>query len=147
MFKVVICIGNIVIKYQYTWLLVLWFLSSDLINVSRESSGEERVAINQVGVALLYHLANKMNDDCRHYPPTRQFFTSCIEILGQVTLSLSAIMPVICDDMNSCLEEVYVDDDSYDNEVCLVMIMMILIIIIIIINITKTKTKTIKVVM
>lgn len=24
-----------------------------------------------------------MNDDCRHYPPTRQFFTSCIEILGQ----------------------------------------------------------------
>eukprot|EP00057_Strongylocentrotus_purpuratus_P029333 XP_011683807.1 PREDICTED: ectopic P granules protein 5 homolog [Strongylocentrotus purpuratus] len=56
---------------------------TDLINVSRESMGEERVAINQVGVALLYHLANKMNDDCRHYPPTRQFFTSCIEILGQ----------------------------------------------------------------
>ncbi|XP_041457856.1 ectopic P granules protein 5 homolog isoform X2 [Lytechinus variegatus] len=56
---------------------------TDLINKSRLSTGEEKVTHNQVGVALLYHLANKMNDDCRHYPPTRQFFTSCIEILGQ----------------------------------------------------------------
>nr|XP_054752427.1 ectopic P granules protein 5 homolog [Lytechinus pictus] len=56
---------------------------TDLINKSRSSTGEEKMTHNQVGVALLYHLANKMNDDCRHYPPTRQFFTSCIEILGQ----------------------------------------------------------------
>ncbi|XP_071496292.1 ectopic P granules protein 5 homolog [Diadema antillarum] len=56
---------------------------TNLINFSRAASDGEREASKQVGVAFLYHLANRMNDDCRHYPPTRQFFTSCIEILGQ----------------------------------------------------------------
>ena len=80
------------ILYNCFWPF-LW-ISRDLINKTRAASDEEKDAHNQVGVALLYHLANQMNDNCRHYPPTRQFFTSCIEILGQVRICSACITSV-----------------------------------------------------
>ncbi|XP_022106571.1 ectopic P granules protein 5 homolog isoform X2 [Acanthaster planci] len=58
---------------------------TDLIHFSRAraDSPAEFEAAKQTGVSLLYHLGNQMSESARHYPPTRQFFSSCIEILGQ----------------------------------------------------------------
>ena len=38
----------------------------------------------QMACQLFFRLASLVNDDVNAYPPTRQFFASCIEILGQV---------------------------------------------------------------
>ena len=39
----------------------------------------------EVGTTLFYHLSAYVSEDTKIYPPTRQFFSSCIEILGQVS--------------------------------------------------------------
>ncbi|XP_070546998.1 ectopic P granules protein 5 homolog isoform X2 [Ptychodera flava] len=56
-----------------------------LITCVRGKTVEEKqsLAAHQSGVELFYTLAAKSDDDIRHYPPTRQFFSSCLEILGQ----------------------------------------------------------------
>ncbi|XP_077996830.1 ectopic P granules protein 5 homolog [Glandiceps talaboti] len=56
-----------------------------LIQSVRGKSVEERQRLpaQQTGVELFYNLAAESDDDIRHYPPTRQFFSSCLEILGQ----------------------------------------------------------------
>ncbi|XP_060677815.1 ectopic P granules protein 5 homolog [Hemiscyllium ocellatum] len=41
----------------------------------------------KVGIALFYEIVSFVCDETQRHPPTRQFFTSCIEILGQVFLS------------------------------------------------------------
>lgn len=41
-------------------------------------------AIQNVGVAAFYHVVSFVCEDTQRYPPTRQFFSSCIEVLGQV---------------------------------------------------------------
>ena len=43
------------------------------------------MAVTEAGIALFYHVTTFMNDETKFYPPTRQFFSSCIEILGQVS--------------------------------------------------------------
>ncbi|XP_051865986.1 ectopic P granules protein 5 homolog isoform X2 [Pristis pectinata] len=40
----------------------------------------------KVGIALFYEIVSFVCDETQRHPPTRQFFTSCIEILGQVFL-------------------------------------------------------------
>ena len=37
-----------------------------------------------VGTAMFYYLSSYISEDTKYYPPTRQFFSSCIEVLGQV---------------------------------------------------------------
>ncbi|XP_005232012.2 ectopic P granules protein 5 homolog [Falco peregrinus] len=44
-------------------------------------------AIKKVGISLFFMLAEYVCDETQRNPPTRQFFTSCIEILGQVFIS------------------------------------------------------------
>ncbi|XP_071788389.1 ectopic P granules protein 5 homolog isoform X2 [Asterias amurensis] len=58
---------------------------TDLIHFTRALSDNtaEFEAAKQTGISLLYHLGQQMKESARHYPPTRQFFSSCIEILGQ----------------------------------------------------------------
>ncbi|XP_033099652.1 ectopic P granules protein 5 homolog isoform X3 [Anneissia japonica] len=56
---------------------------TDLINFNRASQGEEYEKSKKTGIDLFYYFANRTTEDVRHYPPTRQFFSSCIEILGQ----------------------------------------------------------------
>ncbi|XP_059504787.1 ectopic P granules protein 5 homolog isoform X2 [Stegostoma tigrinum] len=41
----------------------------------------------KVGIALFYEIVSFVCDETQQHPPTRQFFTSCIEILGQIFLS------------------------------------------------------------
>nr|XP_004656875.2 ectopic P granules protein 5 homolog isoform X2 [Jaculus jaculus] len=41
----------------------------------------------QVGISLFFTVVDYVSDETQRHPPTRQFFTSCIEILGQVFIS------------------------------------------------------------
>ncbi|XP_010074007.1 PREDICTED: ectopic P granules protein 5 homolog, partial [Pterocles gutturalis] len=44
-------------------------------------------AIKKVGISLFFTLVEYVCDETQRNPPTRQFFTSCIEVLGQVFIS------------------------------------------------------------
>lgn len=41
-------------------------------------------ATQKVGIAAFYQVVSFVCEDTQRHPPTRQFFSSCIEILGQV---------------------------------------------------------------
>ncbi|KFO18173.1 Ectopic P granules protein 5 like protein [Fukomys damarensis] len=43
--------------------------------------------IQKVGIGLFFTVVEYVSDETQRHPPTRQFFTSCIEILGQVFIS------------------------------------------------------------
>jgi hypothetical protein len=42
--------------------------------------------VQKVGISLFFTVVDYVSDETQRHPPTRQFFTSCIEILGQVRL-------------------------------------------------------------
>lgn len=44
---------------------------------------ESAAKLRDVGVNLFYHMCGLLDSDTELYPPTRQFLTSCVEILGQ----------------------------------------------------------------
>lgn len=39
----------------------------------------------EMGVELFYFILTLVNEESNAYPPTRQFFTQCLERLGQVS--------------------------------------------------------------
>ncbi|XP_035295936.1 ectopic P granules protein 5 homolog isoform X4 [Cricetulus griseus] len=41
----------------------------------------------KIGISLFFTVVDYVSDETQRHPPTRQFFTSCIEILGQVFIS------------------------------------------------------------
>lgn len=43
-----------------------------------------REILADVACALFFHLAIKVTEETNFYPPTKQFFAFCVEILGQV---------------------------------------------------------------
>lgn len=43
--------------------------------------------VQKVGISLFFTVVDYVSEETQRHPPTRQFFTSCIEILGQVRLS------------------------------------------------------------
>ena len=61
-----------------------------LINLSKSSSDTATRAMTvSVGSALFYAVTTYVSQETKFYPPTRQFFSFCIEMLGQVWLSSS----------------------------------------------------------
>lgn len=62
----------------------------DMINralirmVHMSASDITKQAAIEAGTSLFYHMAQLITEDLKNYPPTRQFFAACIEILGQV---------------------------------------------------------------
>ncbi|CAH1257809.1 EPG5 [Branchiostoma lanceolatum] len=60
-------------------------LITDLVNhsYSQQQEGTARQDTREVGTSLFYKLVRCVDEDNRQYPPTRQFFSSCIETLGQ----------------------------------------------------------------
>lgn len=40
--------------------------------------------MQKVGITAFYQIVSLISEDTQRHPPTRQFFTSCVEILGQV---------------------------------------------------------------
>uniref|UniRef100_A0AAV2MR95 Ectopic P granules protein 5 homolog n=1 Tax=Knipowitschia caucasica TaxID=637954 RepID=A0AAV2MR95_KNICA len=47
-------------------------------------------AVQQVGVATFYQVVSFVCEDTLRHPPTRQFFSSCVEVLGQVFIQDNA---------------------------------------------------------
>lgn len=47
-------------------------------------------AVQQVGVATFYQVVSFVCEDTLRHPPTRQYFSSCVEILGQVFIQANA---------------------------------------------------------
>ncbi|XP_076768507.1 ectopic P granules protein 5 homolog isoform X1 [Arvicanthis niloticus] len=43
--------------------------------------------VQKIGISLFFTVVDHVSDETQRHPPTRQFFTSCIEILGQVFIS------------------------------------------------------------
>ncbi|XP_021070001.1 ectopic P granules protein 5 homolog [Mus pahari] len=43
--------------------------------------------VQKIGIGLFFTVVDHVSDETQRHPPTRQFFTSCIEILGQVFIS------------------------------------------------------------
>ncbi|EDL09441.1 mCG125522, isoform CRA_c [Mus musculus] len=43
--------------------------------------------VQKLGISLFFTVVDHVSDETQRHPPTRQFFTSCIEILGQVFVS------------------------------------------------------------
>ncbi|XP_063151942.1 ectopic P granules protein 5 homolog [Candoia aspera] len=43
--------------------------------------------IQRIGISLFFAIVEYVCDETQRHPPTRQFFTSCIEILGQVFIA------------------------------------------------------------
>ncbi|KAL7839536.1 hypothetical protein SRHO_G00261940 [Serrasalmus rhombeus] len=41
-------------------------------------------AVQKLGIVAFYHIVSFVCEDTQRHPPTRQFITSCVEILGQV---------------------------------------------------------------
>jgi len=59
-----------------------------LINLSKTASdAATRSATVAVGSALFYAITTYVSQETKFYPPTRQFFSFCIEMLGQVWYS------------------------------------------------------------
>ncbi|XP_078589485.1 ectopic P granules protein 5 homolog [Branchiostoma floridae x Branchiostoma japonicum] len=60
-------------------------LITDLVNhsYSQHEEGHARLDTKEAGTSLFYKLVRCVDEDNRQYPPTRQFFSSCIETLGQ----------------------------------------------------------------
>lgn len=52
------------------------------LKVATKSVSTKKTTVN-VGITLFYHVATFISENTKYYPPTRQFFSSCIEILGQ----------------------------------------------------------------
>ena len=56
-----------------------------LIRLSQSTSDpDRRAALNEVACTLFFHLTVQVCEETNFYPPTKQFFASCVEILGQV---------------------------------------------------------------
>ncbi|ESO91450.1 hypothetical protein LOTGIDRAFT_228859, partial [Lottia gigantea] len=59
-----------------------------LIKLTQATTTETKVSLLfDIANTLFYHLATVITQETDFYPPTKQFFTSCIEILGQEFIS------------------------------------------------------------
>ncbi|KAL8604118.1 hypothetical protein ACOMHN_047330 [Nucella lapillus] len=66
-----------------------------LIKLSQQTGDADRRAVlNDVACTLFFHLTQQVCHDTNFYPPTRQFFAFCVEILGQEFVSRSASQPL-----------------------------------------------------
>lgn len=55
-----------------------------LIKLTRACTEEDKLEqLHNTGCAIFYYLANMVTNETNFYPPTRQFFASCLDILGQ----------------------------------------------------------------
>ena len=67
---------------------------SALIKLVKNTSTEKnRTAAVEVAISLFYHLSSLVSEDTKYYPPTRQFFSACIEMLGQVRSEMGPVSP------------------------------------------------------
>ncbi|XP_060080983.1 ectopic P granules protein 5 homolog [Ylistrum balloti] len=62
-----------------------------LVKLSRSCTDDARLSYyNDVACSLFFHLAESFNHDIQFYPPTRQFFSSCMDLLGKEFIQQNA---------------------------------------------------------
>lgn len=68
-----------------------------LIKLTRACTDEDKLEqLHNTGCSIFYYLANMVTNETNFYPPTRQFFASCLDILGQEFLQqIPAQCPVL----------------------------------------------------
>ncbi|XP_021361330.1 ectopic P granules protein 5 homolog [Mizuhopecten yessoensis] len=55
-----------------------------LVKLSRSCTDDALLShYNDVACSLFFHVAESFNDDIQFYPPTKQFFSSCMDLLGK----------------------------------------------------------------
>lgn len=69
-----ICVAVVHVENALTLLVKLFRTCTDDVKVSK---------FNDIACTLFYQLAESINDDIQFYPPTRQFYSSCIDLLGR----------------------------------------------------------------
>jgi len=84
--KVSVCIAH---HWSAALALRCWCVTavvcSRLINLNKSSSdAATRAATATIGSAVFYAVTTYVSHETKFYPPTRQFFSFCIEMLGQV---------------------------------------------------------------
>lgn len=69
-----------------------------LVNVFRALvnlyKAQKSSAVQHVGVAAFYQVVSFVCEDTLRHPPTRQYLSSCVEILGQVRNTTHANTPI-----------------------------------------------------
>lgn len=60
---------------------IMFYMHSALVNMYK---AEKSPALQHVGVSAFYLVVFYVCEDTLRHPPTRQYLSSCVEILGQV---------------------------------------------------------------
>lgn len=60
---------------------IMFYMHSALVNMYK---AEKSPALQHVGVSAFYLVVSYVCEDTLRHPPTRQYLSSCVEILGQV---------------------------------------------------------------
>lgn len=77
-----------------------FYILRSLVNMYK---AQKSPAVHHVGVSAFYQVVSYVCEDTLRHPPTRQYLSSCVEILGQVrthtqssTRFVSNIVEVSC---------------------------------------------------
>lgn len=66
----------------------MFYVLRALVNLHKV---QKSLAVQQVGVAAFYQVVSFVCEDTLRHPPTRQYLSSCVEILGQVRTQTQAL--------------------------------------------------------
>jgi len=68
------------------YFITMYFMDRMLIKLSRSCTDDLRQThYKDTACSLFFHLAESFNHDIQFYPPTKQFFTACMDMLGNVS--------------------------------------------------------------
>lgn len=75
-----VCSASVFVEHVITLLV-------DQYKESKINNMEYTQKFHDVGAALFFHMLNFYNEETAYYPPTKQFLTTALEMLGQVFIS------------------------------------------------------------
>ncbi len=80
----------VVLFIYFFWTILGFTFPRSLVKAAKtNSSPSTRQRALDVGTALFYNVTTFVSEDTKYYAPTCQFFSSVIEVLGQVQTSVS----------------------------------------------------------
>lgn len=66
-----------------TRVYTLFCVLRSLVNMHK---AQKSLAVQKVGVSAFYKVVSFVCEDTLRHPPTRQYLSSCVEVLGQVCI-------------------------------------------------------------
>lgn len=92
-----------VLKSDFLAHTIAFYMYSALVNTYK---AKKSPTAQHNGVAAFYLVVTYVCDDTLRHPPTRQFLSSCVEILGQVHTCPGTFRTSLCG--QTCLSQVHV---------------------------------------